>query len=96
MHARLLQNQLRDIFRINNHAFIEREISRWNFSERNLIGAHYNEWARAISNQEAQSFGEAVVELFQGVKCKTCSRWIEDVSGKGKKWSCRCGVTTLE
>jgi hypothetical protein len=61
---------------------------------RNLVGAHYNEWARSVSLDEARSFGEAVVELFWAVRCDTCFRWLEATTDRS--WQCRCGQVKLE
>ena len=63
---------------------------------RNLVGAHYNDWARSLSNHEAVSFGEAVVHLLWQVKCDKCFRWIESSSNQNDSWSCRCGRVKLE
>jgi hypothetical protein len=65
---------------------------------RNLLGAHYNEWAIVLSRDEAQAFGKAVQQLLAGVFCNKCSRWIEEVrfsSGPTVEWSCRCRHTRV-
>jgi hypothetical protein len=61
---------------------------------RNLVGAHYNEWALSVSLDEARTFGEAVVELFWSVRCDSCFRWMEATSDRS--WQCRCGRVSLE
>ena len=73
------------------------EIERW-LHLRNLVGAHFNEWAGALSRQEALSFGEAVLFLLEYVHCSTCHRWIEEsqANGANKSWQCRCGITRVE
>jgi recombinational DNA repair ATPase RecF len=60
---------------------------------RNLAGAHYNEWAAALSEYEADQFGSAVLELFAAVHCAKCLTW---VAGRDGTYACRCGETTLE
>jgi hypothetical protein len=179
VHDRLWKSQLCDLFRRNNHVFIESEIVRWSFSNgptifntskniddllleaveagqvvnicsqagllleeicdklswilptsvtrrkedkytlgdlwpgiyktlkktnmksiideidkrlhlRNLVGAHYNEWAGSVSLQEAESFAEAVLQLFWHVRCNSCFRWIEPLGSQSKHWACRC------
>lgn len=65
------------------------EIDKW-IHLRNLVGAHYNEWSRSVSLQEARSFAEAVLLLFWGVRCNKCFRWIEPLGTQGKHWACRC------
>lgn len=71
------------------------EVDKW-MHLRNLVGAHYNEWARSLSNQEAANFGEAVIHLFWQVKCDKCFYWLASSSNKNDSWSCRCGQTKLE
>lgn len=51
---------------------------------RNLIGAHYNEWAISLSNYEINSFAENVNNFFFHVYCNNCQSWI------GKSNMCRC------
>lgn len=70
------------------------KVDKW-LHLRNLVGAHYNEWAQSVSTQEARLFGEAVVEMFELVRCSHCLRWIEEIH-PGKVWQCRCGRTRVE
>ncbi len=73
------------------------EVNRW-MHLRNLVGAHYNEWAQSISGHEALSFGEAVLQLLCEVQCDECFRWIErrnSVNGGKTYWSCQCGKKKL-
>ena len=57
---------------------------------RNLIGAHYNEWALSLSLTEAKTFAESVLFLFLSVKCEKCSGWIS--SNLNQTFlSCKCG-----
>lgn len=39
---------------------------------RNLLGAHYNEWASSVSTQEATEFGIAVLRLWELAICPSC------------------------
>ena len=73
------------------------EVERW-LHLRNLVGAHFNEWAGALSRQEARYFGESVLILLEYVHCSTCHRWIEESpsNGANKVWQCRCGATRVE
>ena len=73
------------------------EIERW-LHLRNLVGAHFNEWAGALSRQEAQFFGDSVLQLLDHVQCTTCHRWIKESRAKGtnKVWQCQCGSTRVE
>ena len=56
---------------------------------RNLAGAHFNEWAGALSREEAENFGEAVLELVKSSWCSTCNDWI---SRQGATARCQCGA----
>ncbi|NJK95929.1 MAG: AAA family ATPase [Bacteroidales bacterium] len=57
---------------------------------RNLIGAHYNEWALALSLEESKNFGLSVKELFNSIKCTKCSNWLINSSDL-IFYSCKCG-----
>jgi hypothetical protein len=46
------------------------------YSLRNLTGAHYNEWAEALSLHEAQRFGEAVLSFVRATWCPDCHDWV--------------------
>ncbi|WP_439386642.1 AAA family ATPase [Amycolatopsis lexingtonensis] len=39
---------------------------------RNILGAHYNEWATSVSTREANEFGAAVLRLWDLAVCPTC------------------------
>lgn len=56
---------------------------------RNLAGAHFNEWAGTLSREEAENFGEAVLELVKSTWCSTCNDWI---SRQGATARCHCGA----
>ena len=72
------------------------EVDRW-LHLRNMLGAHYNEWAQSLSQYESQQFGEAVLKLFESVRCGSCYRWVEAGTSGGSRvsWSCRCLATTV-
>lgn len=71
------------------------EIDKW-LHLRNMIGAHYNEWALSLSSQEAFQFGDAVMALYNKTHCSICFSWIEDRSTNSRgAWECRCGKTAL-
>jgi hypothetical protein len=59
---------------------------------RNLVGAHYVEWAQSLSDREARDFGNAVVELAGAVRCSKCGGWIRRT---GSEWACGCGATVM-
>jgi hypothetical protein len=60
---------------------------------RNLVGAHYNEWAQAVALHDALTFGRAVMSLFESTYCRLCGTWLERPS-RGDA-TCRCGARTL-
>jgi hypothetical protein len=59
---------------------------------RNLVGAHYVEWAQSLSDREARDFGNAVVGFVDAVICQSCGGWIKS---KGAGSACGCGRTRL-
>lgn len=74
--------------------YIVVELDRW-IHLRNLVGAHYNEWANSLSREEAYQFGEAVLLLNCTVTCTNCHRFIDQVTSGGVPsgvWTCRCGL----
>jgi len=60
---------------------------------RNMVGAHYNEWADAVCLSEAEELGIAVRALYQHTYCLDCARWVERA---GQAMSCRCGHTSFD
>lgn len=60
---------------------------------RNLIGAHYNEFAESVPDQAADQFGTAVLSLWDSVWCSTCGQWVERKSQGACQ--CRCGATSF-
>jgi len=83
------------VLRKTNIQATVQEVDKW-LHLRNLVGAHYNDWAQSISTQEARLFGEAVLRLFTSVRCSKCFHWIESTSERNQQWVCRCGQTIVE
>ena len=55
---------------------------------RNLLGAHYNEWADMMSDDEVLHFAHLVQKLYEQTFCSNCMKWI---SRNGKKdYYCHC------
>lgn len=78
-------------------SYVVVELDRW-IHLRNLVGAHYNEWANSLSREEAYEFGEAVLLLSCTVQCAACHRFIEEVRSGGApsgEWTCRCGQCSI-
>jgi len=82
------------ILKKTNVKAVAEEVDKW-LHLRNIAGAHYNEWARSVSLEEAKLFAESVIQLFWHVKCNSCFRWIESTGGQGKHWSCRCNKLNI-
>ena len=61
---------------------------------RNIIGAHFNEWAFSLSLEEAKQFGSSVKELLVSVKCDKCNSWLT-TSPAFSFYSCKCGELRL-
>ncbi len=59
---------------------------------RNLLGAHYNEWADGIAWSDVETFALAALALYEGTHCPDCASWVRK---SGKSLICHCGSTTL-
>ena len=70
------------------------DVEKW-LHLRNLIGAHFNEWALALSLEEAKMFGNSVKVLFNNVKCNKCSTWLINNSNLNF-FSCKCGYIQIK
>ena len=70
------------------------EVEKW-LHLRNLIGAHFNEWALSLSLEEAVNFGEAVLKFYEKLKCQGCSSWIIN-NPSLLFYTCRCGLITIK
>jgi len=58
-------------------------------SLRNWAGAHFNEWASGITDNEAQDFCDAVIELRGLVYCDICSQFIKRIKDLDGIWACK-------
>ena len=56
------------------------------YALRNLAGAHYNEWANALSLSETLDFGREVLAFVRDVWCVDCSDWV----ARERKGALRC------
>jgi hypothetical protein len=58
---------------------------------RNIIGAHFNEWALALSRHESEKFGNAILNLYNHVYCPECASWVKSKRSKSSiLYECRC------
>lgn len=55
---------------------------------RNLLGAHYNEWAASIPSSDVFCLAEAVIELYELTYCQQCYSWVQQ---NGSSIACRKG-----
>jgi hypothetical protein len=61
---------------------------------RNMVGAHYNEWAASLAVSDAEQFGTSVLRLLEETYCNECRNWIRE-SPEIATWVCRCGRTAI-
>lgn len=59
---------------------------------RNMVGAHYTEWAQNITLDEAEDFGNRCLALWEKVYCGNCSNY---VSRRAARIRCRCGALDI-
>jgi hypothetical protein len=61
---------------------------------RNIIGAHYNEWAETLSSKEAVDFANAALDLWRACRCPDCGALFSRLSapdGKSSIYAWPCG-----
>jgi len=57
---------------------------------RNLLGAHYNEWAISMSNEEVLCFARLVNKFYSKIFCENCRCWISEDK------SCKCEALIIK
>lgn len=57
---------------------------------RNLVGAHFNEWAQSLSLEEAIAFANSIIQLHAAIYCESCFSWIAPVLEGRNGYMCRC------
>lgn len=72
---------------------VAEEVERWQ-PLRNLVGAHFNEWAGALTLVGAQRFAESVLALDSSLTCPRCGR-LEGTGIAGVPLACRCGAAVV-
>jgi len=70
------------------------DVAKW-LHLRNLIGAHFNEWALALSLEEAKQFANSVKVFFNKVNCVKCSTWLINNTNHSY-YSCKCGAILIQ
>ncbi|MGI5191676.1 hypothetical protein ACQEVI_26285 [Promicromonospora sp. CA-289599] len=56
---------------------------------RNLLGAHFNEWAEAIPWSDVEQLAQAALVIYDGTHCVTCATWAR------LSEPCKCGALSL-
>jgi recombinational DNA repair ATPase RecF len=74
-------------------ASVAEEVDRW-LHLRNLMGAHYNDWAESLSQSDADSFAKSIFALYSAVHCDSCGQWVRN-NGYSTVFTCRCGKTAV-
>lgn len=64
------------------------EVNKW-LHLRNIIGAHYNDWSVSLSLGEAKKFGEAILSLYNTIRCEHCGTIVKAAYGFNFI-SCKC------
>ncbi|GAA1434380.1 hypothetical protein GCM10009616_28640 [Microlunatus lacustris] len=80
------------VLRRTNAAQAVLEVERW-LHLRNLLGAHYNDFAKSLADSDADAFARAVLELWEAVWCRNCRTWISGNESAG--WRCKCGTVEV-
>ncbi len=75
-------------------ASLAEAVDRW-LHLRNLLGAHYNDWAQSVALSEAQQFGTAAIALNRALSCDGCSTVVSLDTVSRDSWHCRCGALVV-
>lgn len=59
---------------------------------RNLLGAHYNDWADGIPWSDIRLLAEDTMTLYAATHCSACDDWVRK---SGSQFDCRCGGSSL-
>jgi hypothetical protein len=64
---------------------------------RNIVGAHYNEWAATLASQEAIELGIATLALWDASRCPECGSLFGKYSSTDGRselytWLCKCNI----
>lgn len=57
---------------------------------RNWAGAHWNLWAKNLTDSEAREFCDAIIGFRKCVYCEYCNEFIGRIGGIDNLWSCKC------
>jgi len=62
---------------------------------RNWAGAHYNQWAKELSIKDARELANAVLALFDHLRCPQCLRFVTTSVTPVGQLACRKGCTVI-
>jgi hypothetical protein len=68
---------------------------------RNMVGAHYNEFAASLSSRESLEFGQLTLNLWKAVRCATCGAYFgkySSTTGRAPTYGflCNCAAAHAE
>ncbi len=63
---------------------------------RNTHGAHYNQWAESVNDEEVIKFANLVQELYNITFCNKCYSWIKKDYENKEYGKCMCGKTIVK
>lgn len=63
---------------------------------RNIMGAHFNEWAMNIPRTDIIQYAKLVENLFQSTYCSNCGNWIKKSNTSDCLYICKCTNTKLK
>ena len=63
-------------------------------SVRNLVGAHFNQWAGELSDQDVRDMAELALELADALICQHCGSLPTSIKS-GSYWECSCKKTQM-
>lgn len=58
-------------------------------TQRNWVGAHFNEWAKALTRAESEEFVQSVIGFRDLVYCGKCHQFIKRIPDLDGVWSCK-------
>ena len=63
---------------------------------RNILGAHFNEWAMNTPRTDIIQYAKLVENLFQSTYCSNCGNWIKKSNTSDCLYICKCTNTKLK
>lgn len=63
---------------------------------RNILGAHFNEWAMGIARNDIIQYANLVEKLFHAMYCEKCGNWIQKSNTTDCLYTCKCANIKLK